>query len=716
MAHVRLILAIHNHQPVGNFDGVFESAYKTSYKPFLDVFADYPEIPFCLHTSGPLLEWLVAHKNDYVARLRAIVQSGQVEILGGAYFEPILTMIPVRDRIGQIRTFSAYLKDKLGAAVRGMWVPERVWEQSLASAIVDAGIEYTVLDDFHFEHAGCAPDQVFGYYITEDEGRLLKIFPAAEALRYSMPFQEPHATYTFLKHLAETRPGSTVVFADDGEKFGAWPKTFDHVYTNHWLRHFCDMLRANSSWIETTTFARAISSTRASGKIFVPDGSYREMTEWVLTPEALHAFREGARRVAALPDGDSIRRFYRAGGFWRNFKVRYPESDLMYCRMLSVSRRLQSLETDTRADSHFLQAARRELHRGQCNCPYWHGSFGGLYFPHLRNAIYGALISADNALDAAQGRRGNWADIAVDDFNLDALPEVRLENDRLIAWISPACGGHLYELDVREHGVNLLATLARRPEVYHAELGTMAAERDEIHGARGQDDDHGTINQLVYDLHPRTAFVDHFWPANATLDDVVAGRAEELGDFATGAYRTEFARHDSGAQVAMERAGQVAGHSIALKKTISLEAGDSGLTVHYEFADLPVGVLFHFAVEINVAAMAGHAPDRFFSLTDGTRMGLLDARLELSDVDGITLTDGWLDLELKLRWTKLAGLWSYPIETVSKSEGGIERVYQSSVLIIRWMVAGDANGRFSADFRYKCGRQTPQDSPQIAQM
>ncbi len=81
-----------------------------------------------------------------------------------------------------------------------MWVPERVWEQHLVSAIAEAGIEYTILDDFHFQHAAAAPsDDVFGYYLTEDEGRLLKIFPGSETLRYTIPFQEPHATYEFLR-------------------------------------------------------------------------------------------------------------------------------------------------------------------------------------------------------------------------------------------------------------------------------------------------------------------------------------------------------------------------------------------------------------------------------------------------------------------------------------------------------------------------------------
>ena len=88
--------------------------------------------------------------------MAALVEAGSVEILGGGFFEPILTMIPDRDRIGQIQAFSAYLLELFSTHIRGMWVPERVWEQQLVRAIVDAGIEYTVLDDFLFEQAGCA--------------------------------------------------------------------------------------------------------------------------------------------------------------------------------------------------------------------------------------------------------------------------------------------------------------------------------------------------------------------------------------------------------------------------------------------------------------------------------------------------------------------------------------------------------------------------------
>ena len=190
---IRLILALHNHQPIGNFEHVFQRAYEDSYLPFLEVFSRYPSLRIALHTSGSLMEWLVARHGEYVDRLAQLAGEGRIEVLGGPFYEPILAMIPARDRIGQIRAYSRWLQNRLGTAVRGMWIPERVWEQALARDLADAGIEYTILDDFHFKMAGLTEGELTGHLLTEDEGRLMSVFPGSERLRYLIPFGAPRA-------------------------------------------------------------------------------------------------------------------------------------------------------------------------------------------------------------------------------------------------------------------------------------------------------------------------------------------------------------------------------------------------------------------------------------------------------------------------------------------------------------------------------------------
>ena len=53
------------------------------------------------------MEWLDEHHPEYVDRLAGLVAAGRIEIVGGAFYEPILTMIPSRDRVGQITRLHA---------------------------------------------------------------------------------------------------------------------------------------------------------------------------------------------------------------------------------------------------------------------------------------------------------------------------------------------------------------------------------------------------------------------------------------------------------------------------------------------------------------------------------------------------------------------------------------------------------------------------------
>ena len=269
---IRFIFALHDHQPIGNFDGVFEQSYQDSYRLFLDLFEQFPHLRIALHTSGPLLEWLDAHHPEYLDRLAEHVANKRIEIIGGAFYEPILAMIPSRDRIGQVRSFAEWLKNRLGADVRGMWIPERVWEQNMTADLAAAGVEYIILDDSHFKNAGLNAEQLHGYYLTEDDARLLRVFPGSERLRYVIPFAAQHEAIDYLRDVANRHPGAVAVFADDGEKFGVWPETKLNVFDRGWLRQLFEMLAANQDWIRMVTPSEVLDQTPPLGKVYLPEG------------------------------------------------------------------------------------------------------------------------------------------------------------------------------------------------------------------------------------------------------------------------------------------------------------------------------------------------------------------------------------------------------------------------------------------------------------
>ena len=162
------IFCVHNHQPVGNFGHVIEDSYKDAYLPFLKAVEKQPSIKLSFHITGYLLDWLLQNHSPYIDMLHEMVKKGQVEIMGGGYYEPILAVIPPKDRVGQIRMMSDKLEAVFGKRPRGMWLAERIWEPQLPRYLKEAGMEYVVVDDYHFVKAGMKKEELAGYYITED--------------------------------------------------------------------------------------------------------------------------------------------------------------------------------------------------------------------------------------------------------------------------------------------------------------------------------------------------------------------------------------------------------------------------------------------------------------------------------------------------------------------------------------------------------------------
>jgi len=692
MKSVRFVLAIHNHQPVGNFDHVFRKACERAYHPFLDVLDDFPDLPVVFHFSGPLLEWVERHDRELVGRVREGVRRGRFELLGGGFGEPIFTMLPEYDAVGQIETLRRHIRERFGVNPRGVWLSERVWESALANLLAEAGVEYTVVDDFHFIATGLRVEELTGCFTVEDRGRVLRVFAGSERLRYVIPFGKPRDTLDLLRRFATSGGDNVVVYADDGEKFGLWPETHEHVYGKGWLRDFFKALNDNRDWIRFTTFAEAVDGLPPRGRAYLPDASYREMTEWSLRQAGREELERLIEDLAAAGLLERCRPFLR-GGTWRNFKAKYTEAAQMYARMLEVSRRVRE-----RAAARKSREARLELYRGQCNCAYWHGVFAGLYMPFLRSAVYRHLLSAEALVTTRRGA----PERTTADLDLDGLPEVKLARGPLIAYLKPDRGGVLYELDHAEKKINLCNVMTRRREAYHARLiaaaKTAGAAPSASGGARSIHErvrwkEPGLEKLLFYDPLPRDSLLDRFFPEDIDPDALRECRVEERGDFAGRAYKMRLSRSRS-ASVTFERAGRAGPprHEVPvlLAKRVGLAASGALLAVRYAL-QFPEGAppATVFAAELNLALSAVDAPDRKFLSPRGEVLGSLAAPLHLRGESALGLSDEWLGLEVWLRADPAAAFIAYPVETVNDSEDGFERIRQGTCVLACWPLEGE---------------------------
>src|SRR5512139_2284419 len=124
MSKLHLILAFHNHQPVGNFEHVLEECYGKAYLPFLETLLDHPQLKVALHYSGNLLFWIQEKHPEAFDILKTLVDTGRAELLSGGLYEPILPVLPEKDRVLQVSEMSKRIRKSFGQSPKGMWLAE----------------------------------------------------------------------------------------------------------------------------------------------------------------------------------------------------------------------------------------------------------------------------------------------------------------------------------------------------------------------------------------------------------------------------------------------------------------------------------------------------------------------------------------------------------------------------------------------------------------
>lgn len=631
----KLIFTVHNHQPVGNFDHVIREAFEKSYKPFIDLVFDlkYPKV--CFHFSGILYDWLEKNEPYCLDKIKEMVFRNQIEILSGGYYEPILGVIPERDRISQIKKLNDYINKKFNFSPKGIWLTERVFNPTIPKTLYDCGMEYVVIDDTHLLTSGVEESEVNDCFVTEYESKKIKIFTINHNLRYLIPYKEPYKTVEYINSFKE----GIFVMADDGEKFGLWPESHKLVYDEKWLYNFFETIK--NSNIDMARFLD-VSDRKPKKLVYVPNTSYFELSQWALSAEDGNKIEEFRKNAPA-----DLKKFIR-GGFFENFFTKYRQSNLIHKRSYLVSE-LVAKNYDSCAENF--------LHMAQCNCGWWHGVFGGVYLPHIRAAVYENLLKAQKIL-FDKSRDNIKTDIS--DIDVDGNEEIIIETKNNFFIFSPYYGGSVTEFSSKNKFVNYSCVMERKKEAYHLKPAK------DING-----NDINKNFDYFYDWHNRVMLLDHFVNPSNGLADFSKARYGEQGDFIPQPYSYDLKFSNSKAELSFNRSGVVWDGNKKLNfsifKKVLIEREKDGFSVKYSIKNESETEGFvNFVSEFPF----------FFSSFDSAPFK------EEKDVREYVFNDP-VRGKIKLSFSIPIKLWIIPLETVSNSESGIEKTYQGSVVGVK---------------------------------
>ena len=421
-AKITLVLGSHAHVPYGSETSEFEKVYSGLVRPFISGLCKFPRIQAAVHYSGVLLHWIERSHPEMIMSIKEMVNRKQIEMLGGGFYEPMLPIIPLQDKIGQIELLTTYLRKQFDKRPQGCWIPAFAWEQGLVSPIAACGMGFTFLSERQFTLDGDGRTAA-GFFdastpcICEDQGKVITVFPVMQSLEAALA--EKNVTSLLPSLLENYRKGQ----AEDAEiVVSIFPQKLNAEQGESpdraWCRFFEELSRCEN-YAETVIPGKLVKGLKSLRKRCFPDSS---------------------------DNADSISS--------RRFIIVHPEAGGIYAKMIFTNVLINQL----RGDKSRKLSAHQELWKAQDRTLFCKTGREGLHNHLLRSAAYSALLGAEWI---TREKTKFVPSLVPYDFNMDGAQEWLFQDVRINCYVQ-SVGGGVFELDYLPKAWNYLDTSGGR--------------------------------------------------------------------------------------------------------------------------------------------------------------------------------------------------------------------------------------------------------------
>lgn len=605
----------------GTPTSMLESLLSEVYKPVLTYIYQNPEIKIHFFLSGYVLEWFELHHPEINMLIADLVKKEQLELLTGAFYQPLLSMMHPKDRSSHIEATTTFIRKRFGKRPKTVWLFNQMWSPNFVSTLQLCSVDRLLISTYNTStHSSYITEP----FVMQDIGKTIEVFP--------------------INHQVEE------LF----DKFRINAIGYDELELSIQSIDFTQSTKTDVVMLNLDHLYQA--SNNSAPKI-------SPLSLFEMVCGKIHSSSKKTQLLNSLPLWNHAhKKGYLLTGWYGNDSIRhdlmcvnemlttYGELQHLYGRLMYVSElaRLYKKNKDVRKRVENL------IMKSQSGGPFVLDSSGGCYRSEYRQYIYKHLNEAEKLISQYEAvSYPREVDIDMDGYN-----EVILKSRNLLAIINSK-GGVLDELNYLTTGWNYGDTFSGSvKDITRSSLSTI---KEGVPQRLFNDVllPHSMNDVTTYDKQKGFDTSNYHWPLEI----------DEKG----GGVRT---------QLELEHAPFSIGH-IRIDKTYQLKS--SSVVVQYSITNVGKGQSKGiFATEMNMALGRQQMQKQLYTVEQSRNRVLNDEHKVFANLNNFRISDEYnktmLSIATDIRFTLFKDESVVDIETMM----GKESLYQYSLFVLNF--------------------------------
>jgi hypothetical protein len=170
-----LILGAYSQLSSGTPAPILERALAELYKPLLTYLYKHPDLKIHLYLPGAVMEWFEQNHPELNMLIADLCKKDQLEMVTGGFQQPVLHILPAKDRSVQIEETTTFIRKRYGKRSRTIWFYDQIWNPAFISTMGLCAVDRLIISPLERLHDSVVAVEPF---VMQDMGKTIEVFPS----------------------------------------------------------------------------------------------------------------------------------------------------------------------------------------------------------------------------------------------------------------------------------------------------------------------------------------------------------------------------------------------------------------------------------------------------------------------------------------------------------------------------------------------------------